>query len=80
MRLDCGQSWKVRRELRRERKGIRWDEKVKRLSKWHLVFAWRPIRVGQFDCRWLEDVQRKGIYDPHYGYWLWVYKPLWNKY
>ena len=26
---------------------------------WHLWFAWRPVRVAEGDCRWLEFVERR---------------------
>lgn len=29
---------------------------------WHDWFAWRPVRVGHKDCRWLEVVERKACY------------------
>lgn len=48
-----------------------------RLSNWHGWFAWRPVRVGDNDCRWLEVVERRGTfyarYDDH-GY-IWEYRP-----
>jgi len=33
-------------------------DKCARLSKWHLWFAWHPVRVGDGDVRWLEVVER----------------------
>lgn len=30
--------------------------------QWHRWFAWRPVRVGPRDCRWLEYVERKLTY------------------
>jgi len=52
--------------------GKRAAEKYARLRKWHDWFAWRPVKVGKFDCRWLEVVQRKsewlGCYDGCYRF------------
>ena len=47
MKIDCGLSR---------------DEKIKAKEKWHLWFAWHPVRVGHRHCRWLENVWRKGTY------------------
>jgi len=63
MKFNCGESWEY--------------EKL-RLENWHEWFAWRPVRVGNRDCRWLEKVQRKGKYT-YYGIdscWLWEYKEI----
>ena len=30
-----------------------------RLKKWHSHFAWWPVTVGDYDCRWLEFVERR---------------------
>jgi hypothetical protein len=62
MKLDCGLSWKERRELR---------------ESWHLHFCFIPRRVGHRDCRWLEFIERKGEYiggplGPRY--WSWKYR------
>lgn len=63
MKLDCGPT-------RRER--------IDRLSEWHLWFAWRPVRIGSHDCRWLETVQRRGAYWEGWGeaFWDWEYRSL----
>ncbi len=47
MRFDCGESA---------------TEKRRRLSVWHKWFAWRPIRVKDHDCRWLEYIERRAEY------------------
>lgn len=44
MRFDCGETW---------------QEREARINEWHRWFAWRPVRVGPHDCRWLEVVERK---------------------
>jgi len=35
---------------------------VLRMSRWHRWFAWRPVRVGTHECRWLEFVERKRVW------------------
>ena len=40
--------------------GEDWEEKKRRLMKWHQYFAWHPVKVGSHDWRWLENVYRKG--------------------
>lgn len=37
--------------------------KKAKLINWHRWFAWRPVRVGKNDCRWLEFVERKLTFD-----------------
>ncbi len=62
MKFDCGQTR---------------QERVDHLSKWHSWFAWHPIRVGSHDCRWLEWVERKGVFHPSTfmdNRWIWEYK------
>ena len=34
--------------------------------QWHQWFAWKPVSVGEGDCRWLEVVERK--YFAHTGF------------
>ena len=53
MRFDCGDT-----------PGARWLKEAKRLENWHPHFALLPRRVGPWDCRWLEWVERKGFYGP----------------
>lgn len=48
MKINCGPSKEQRYEAAREY----W-------CQWRLWFAWRPVRVGPEDCRWLEFVERK---------------------
>lgn len=51
MKINCGpdkKEWERRRRLKRIEE-----------SKWHRVFAWRPVRLGPDDCRWLEFVERR---------------------
>lgn len=34
-------------------------ERESALQQWHRWFAWKPVRVGPRDCRWLETVERR---------------------
>lgn len=34
-------------------------DRISRLGQWHNWYAWRPVRVGKNDWRWLEFVDRK---------------------
>lgn len=65
MKFDCGPTW-VDRHIAKHRY----------LSKWHLIFAFRPRRVDDGSCVWLEYVWRKGTYECDYGgcSWRWEYK------
>ncbi len=68
MKFSCG---KTRAQKR--------AEKIERLQNWHKWFAWRPVRVGNNDCRWLELVERRGelIYQGSISEsWRWCYCPL----
>lgn len=57
MQIDCGRRAKQRFD---------------RLSQWHDWFAWRPVKVGDYECRWLEVVERKcewlGAWDGEYKF------------
>lgn len=59
MKFDCGPTW---------------EETKARLSDWHPVYAWFPVRVGSHDCRWLEVVERKGSYYWVTAGWDWEYR------
>lgn len=55
MKFNCGKTYATRVKelmpaLERERE---------RVSQWQRWFAWRPVRLGDNDCRWLEWVERK---------------------
>ncbi len=39
--------------------GKRQHDKRKSLEKWHKWFAWKPVKVGTFEYRWLEFVHRR---------------------
>jgi len=51
MKLDCG---------------LTFNEKIAAWKEWHPWFAWRPVRVGHRDCRWLEWVERRREYNEYY--------------
>ena len=55
MKINCGPSADAKVLLARERLRQDWEN----LSKWHTVFAFFPIRVGENDCRWLEYIERR---------------------
>lgn len=59
MKFDCGETY---------------AERLERLSNWHRVFAWFPVRVGPHDCRWLETVERKEIGGSLSDEWKWEYR------
>jgi hypothetical protein len=63
MRFDCGET-----EF----------EKTYRLINWHSWFAWRPVKLDDHDCRWLECVARRGEQKSswHETWWEWSYRPL----
>lgn len=45
-----------------ERMDARWKETQRKRQhniKWHPIFAWWPTRVGSYDCRWFEWVERR---------------------
>lgn len=68
MKLNCGPTWE---EIYADILAGR-DPR----QKWHSWFAWRPVRVGPRDCRWLETVLRKGQYCEGFGgsSWTWFYR------
>lgn len=39
--------------------GLTSYEKYEARKQWHRWFAYRPVRIGTHDCRWLETVERK---------------------
>lgn len=56
--------------------GPTWDVKLKMLQQWHPWFAWRPVRVGENDCRWLEYVERREFSESYHEDWMWEYRAL----
>lgn len=67
MKFDCGETF---------------AEKKRRLKQWHRWFAWRPVKVNDHDCRWLEWVERRGDYYPGYADndWEWEHRPAPERY
>jgi hypothetical protein len=61
MRINCGPSWEAKHAAKHE---------------WHRWFAWRPVRIAEGDCRWLETIERKGKfwYCWRHGLWDWEYR------
>lgn len=62
MKLECGKSWAA---------------KVKYLEQWHPFFPFFPRRVGEYDCRAFEWIERKGELMHGYesgDYWHWQYR------
>lgn len=51
-------------------------KKVDRCQHWHPWFAWRPVRVQEGYCVWLEHIWRRGDYYLGWtdGYWEWQYQ------
>jgi hypothetical protein len=57
--------------------GLTWEEKKEAKERWHLWFAWHPVRLGPHDCRWLETVERKGHYYCYgHTWWVWKYQEI----
>lgn len=52
MKFDCGPTWQEKRAAK---------------EKWHRWFAWRPIRVDDHDCRWLEFIERRITWEYGWG-------------
>lgn len=48
MKFNCGMTY-----------GEKFEAQTRKYTNWHLHFAWRPVRLGSRDCRWLEFVWRK---------------------
>ena len=74
MKFDCGTERKhlTEKQLAQLRKwreqGDRWRAAHAHLTMWHPWFAWRPVRLQDHDCRWLEWVERrKEFYDGIYN-------------
>lgn len=56
--------------------GPTYREIIEAKEKWHLWFAWHPVRLASQDCRWLEKVWRKGEHRSSMAdcYWYWEYQ------
>ncbi len=55
MRFHCGPS----KEERQKAQLVKTQAEAKLLQKWTPWFAWRPVRVGEDDCRFMETVERR---------------------
>lgn len=73
MKFKCGPNAQeiLDKKLRLERE---LEERTNYLTNWHSYFAWFPVEVAAGDCRWLEQVQRRGVYSNFWDYWSWSYK------
>lgn len=60
--------------------GMDWADKCEYLRNWQLWFAWRPVRIGSHDCRWLEFIERrqamKQIIPLHGSSFYWEYRAI----
>lgn len=57
--------------------GMTYAEYEERLQRWHLWFAWHPVRVAKGDCRWLEKVERKGTPPKNWmDDWSWEHRAI----
>ena len=61
MKFNCGMS----PEAKAAKKQLEFKKRIESRIEWNRWFAWRPVRVGEEDCRWLEYVERrlKPVYD-----------------
>lgn len=72
MRFNCGLS----ADERQTRDWVELQELIKIRSNWHSWFAWYPVKPKSHDCRWLETVERRAIYN-YFGWeYKWVYRPI----
>lgn len=63
--------------------GEDFDDKMHRQESWHPWFAWHPVRVSGNQMRWMETVERRGLFTPCQssyrsggGYYvMWDYRP-----
>ncbi len=55
MKFNCG----ITPETERTLFELNAHVEVDRLQKWHQVFAFWPVQLGECDCRWLEWVWRR---------------------
>lgn len=75
MKFNCGPSPEAKRRRKRELA----DAEHRRLIDWHPFFTLLPRRIGENDCRWLERIERRGVYGKKivptmWGLaWYWTY-------
>lgn len=58
MKFDCGPSPEAKREAWL---AVSYARRAER-EKWHPWFAWFPVRLGEHDCRFWEQVERRQRY------------------
>lgn len=58
MKFDCGPSPEVEREARL----AAYEQLQAAREQWHSWFAWFPVRLGEHDCRFWEQVERRQRY------------------
>lgn len=56
--------------------GLKHDKRVAARKQWHRHFAWWPVKLAQYDCRWLEWVERRGH---TYDGWYYEYREIVTK-
>lgn len=55
MKINCGPDQKTKHEI----DCVKARREAARLKEWHNFFALIPRRVGNYDCRWLEMIERR---------------------
>ena len=55
MKINCGPGKDLARALRRQKA----RELLPKLKEWHDFFALLPRRIDDYDCRWMETIQRR---------------------
>ena len=55
-------------QFERVSKEIRVERKIKKQRQWHLVFAFKPHRVGDTKVVWLERVYRRYVGNSYQRY------------
>jgi hypothetical protein len=63
MKFDCGETW---------------PEAKARKEKWHRFFCLFPRKIADHDCRWLEYVERRGVWCESWAdaSWDWRYRAI----
>lgn len=73
MKFKCGYT----RDERLAREAARRAEQ-KRIEDWHRIFAIMPHQVAEGDCRWLEYIERKLIWEEgcYSSESRWIYRAI----
>lgn len=61
MKINCGPS----PEAKRAAKEAAEQAETLRQREWHDFFTWKPLRLGENDCRWLETIERRSVFVEH---------------